>query len=298
MIPTIQATTRRRHRTTLRRRVTALLFSVALAAAVGVLTAPAASADPLLPVTWNVDARTHLAKSGFDVTVPRGSFSGTIDVGTGAITGDMNLPPARITMNLAGAIPVADASFVMSPVGHVTGHVDLATFDVTTTATFDIRLAKVTPHGVDMNLVGDQCKTSKPITVSMGGTVDLAKGSTFTGTYAIPKFEHCRALTPALNAMIPGDGNTFTASFSPPGTPPPATAPAAPTPAPAGGSARVDAAAGPVHLRGNGAVRLLTPPLLIATPAADPAPAPPPGPTPAPNPAGGLVGSLLGLLGS
>ena len=79
-----------------------------------------------------------------------------------------------------------------------------------------------------VDLVGPNCRTSKPITVSMGGTVDFVHGGTFSGTYAIPKFQHCEAMTAAINAVIPGGGNTSAATFSPPGTPPP---PAPPGPA-------------------------------------------------------------------
>jgi hypothetical protein len=59
-----------------------------------VIAAPAASADPKIPFSQDVYARTHLAKSGLDITVPPGQFDGTIDLATGEETGTLTLPPA------------------------------------------------------------------------------------------------------------------------------------------------------------------------------------------------------------
>ena len=195
-----------------------------------------------MTVTWNVDAHTHLAKMGSDVSPPRGSFTGTIDLATGNLTGNLALPPATITMYALGTVAAADASFAIDPVGPTTGHVDFASSHVTTTSTFNIRLAKITPHPIpagvpvaqsltqNANLVGSNCRTSTPISVTMSGTVDFVHGGTFSGNFSIPKFRDCKAMTAAINAIIPGDGNTFAATFSPPGTPAPAPAPG---PAPA-----------------------------------------------------------------
>jgi hypothetical protein len=49
----------------------------------------------------------------------------------------------------------------------------------------------------------------------MSGPVDLVNGSTFTGEFAVPKFKNCGLPTFALNLIIPGDGNTFTATATP-----------------------------------------------------------------------------------
>ncbi|HEX6567728.1 MAG TPA: hypothetical protein VF015_01115, partial [Acidimicrobiales bacterium] len=60
-----------------------------------------------------------------------------------------------------------------------------------------------------------RCQTRTPITLTMSGPVDLVNGSTFTGDFTIPKFKDCGLLTFAINLLIPGDGNTFTATASP-----------------------------------------------------------------------------------
>jgi hypothetical protein len=172
------------------RRCTRALAAAAVACGVVVLAAPAASADPKVPFSQDVYARTHLAKSGMDITVPPGLFEGTIDLATGEETGTLTLPPATVTMNLFGVLPAADASFVMAPAGPITGHVDLATFNVDTTASFNVKLARLTPHGTDVNLVGDNCTTTEPITVRMQGVVNPAAGGTFASTYSIPSFQY------------------------------------------------------------------------------------------------------------
>ncbi|HEV2309020.1 MAG TPA: hypothetical protein VGU73_00740, partial [Acidimicrobiia bacterium] len=79
------------------------------------------------------------------------------------------------------------------------------------------------PHDTKVNLVDSGCTTSKPIMVTMSGVFSLTAPSTFSGTYTIPTFEHCGPLTVALNQLIPGPGNTFTATFVPQGSALPAT---------------------------------------------------------------------------
>jgi hypothetical protein len=198
---------------------------VAVFAVVSVWAAPSAFADPDLAVYWRVDATTHLKTLNRDVTVPRGYFDGSIDLGTGDISGDLLLPPATTRIDLLGLLPIVDATFAISQVRPITGHVDLSTLHVTSTAVFDIRVLSAKPLGTNVNLVGDNCRTSRPISVTMAGTADLVHGSTFTGTYTIPPLENCGLVTAALNVAIAGDGNTFTGTFTPP---PPSIANAGP----------------------------------------------------------------------
>jgi hypothetical protein len=190
---------------------TTLASTVLLAAAT---TRPAA-ADPILNVDWAVLASTHLATLNMDVPVPKGFFAGSIDLGTGDIAGDLTLPPATAQLALAG-IGLVDATFEISPVGQVTGHVDLEELYVTTTAVFNINVTSVRPVGLAISLTQPGCTTVTPITVPMEGEVDLFQGSTFTGTYTIPPFTNCGLLMdPVLTTAMSGEGNTFTASFRP-----------------------------------------------------------------------------------
>ena len=173
-----------------RRVLAGLPLGVAVLALVVAATAPGASADPTFPVTATVEATTHIAKTGMNVTVPPGSFNGAVDLANGAFNGTLSLPPAAVTIKLLGAAPLVDATFAISP-GPISGHVDFATLSVTTTSTFHIRITNVSPHGTDVNLAGPGCTTSKPVTVTMSGVFSLTAPSTFSGTYTIPTFEHC-----------------------------------------------------------------------------------------------------------
>jgi hypothetical protein len=173
------------------------------------------AADPSFPFDWKVDASTHLKKLNQTVKVPTGSFVGSVNLATGQLTGHITLPPASTTVSLVG-IGLARATFQISEVQPVSGHVDLATLQATATSVFDIKVVKASPTLLPfVNLVGNSCKTATPVTVTMTGLASLTAASTFSGTYTIPKLAHCGLATTALNLVVPGPGNTFTAVAAP-----------------------------------------------------------------------------------
>jgi len=189
------------------------LAGAAIAGAVA--TAAPASADPTLPIDWNIDASVTLAKLGLSQTVTGGSFTGSADLGTGTVSGDLTLPANSIKLDLAG-LNLADVGFALAPVGHTSGTFDLATLNASITSTFNIKIPHLYVLGNNrLNLVGNNCQTAQPISLTMSGPVDLVNGTNFTGTFSIPKFKNCGLLTFAINLLIPGDGNTFTATATP-----------------------------------------------------------------------------------
>jgi hypothetical protein len=196
-------------------RTVAAVSLVTAGIAGGVATAGPAAADPILPIDWNIDATTTIASLGLTQEVTGGSFTGAADLGNGTVTGTLNLPPSDTSIKILG-INLATVGFAIEPVGPTTGTFDLDTLNVTMTSSFNIRIPHLYPLGItSLNLVGSRCRTATPITLTMSGPVDLANGSTFTGEFAIPKFKDCGLLTFALNLIIPGDGNTFTATATP-----------------------------------------------------------------------------------
>ena len=68
-----------------------------------------------------------------------------------------------------------------------------------------------------MNLVGNNCKTSSPVSVTMSGIAKIGQKSTFKSGFFIPNFANCQAMTTLLNQEVPGPGNTFTAVAEPVG---------------------------------------------------------------------------------
>ena len=187
-------------------------------AAASVLCTAAASvpatASPTLPVHYTVNASTTLATLRQTISVPPGSFSGTIDLGSGALSGNLALPPATTTIGVAG-VGLVDATFQLVPTAPVTGKVDFTSLAVTATSIFDVRVTSVEPLGLPVNLVGRRCGTATPVSVTFTGTFSLTGASTFSGQYTIPPLRRCGLLTPALDLVISGPGNQFSAQFAP-----------------------------------------------------------------------------------
>lgn len=172
--------------------------------------------DIRFPLNWVVDATTHLKKLNKDVTVPRGTFVGVVDLTTGQLSGDISLPPAQVTLALAG-FGLVTANMQIVEAQPITGHLDVSTFSVTATAVFNIFIPSAYPTALPMvNLVGHSCQTSAPVSVTMKGTANLTGASTFTGVYTIPRLKTCGLATTALNLVVPGPGNTFRAIVQPP----------------------------------------------------------------------------------
>lgn len=201
---------------TIRRGSLPLLTTLsALLIAAAAFTAAPASAGTTIPINWNVNATTHIKSLNMDVTIPQGTFNGEFDVASGGLTGNLALPPASKSIDLFG-MPIANTTFAMSQNGPITGHVDLATMTVSVNTSFNFAITKASLSFLPwLNMVGPSCRGKSPINVTMSGPVNLAGNSTFTADYALPKLTGCGLLTPILNLIIPGSGNTFTATFGP-----------------------------------------------------------------------------------
>jgi hypothetical protein len=176
-----------------------------------------ASADTLVPFSYRIDATTHLKKLNQTVTVPPGTFIGSIDLNTSTLTGTIALPPAKLSLKLAGIVPLVTANVKIIQTKPVTGTVDLSTspFQVVATSTFNIQIVSAYAGIVPINLVGNSCTTSTPISVTMRGAAQPGAPASFSGPFTIPPLKTCGLLTPALNLVVPGPDNTFTANATP-----------------------------------------------------------------------------------
>ncbi len=181
--------------------------------AVGAALSPPAGASAEILINAKVNATTTLATLKQSVTIPQGTFSGQVSDTSGKMTGTLRLPPASTTVTLAG-VGLATATFKVAPTKKVTGSLN-SSLTLTAKTVFNIDVTSVKPAGLPINLVGSQCMTSTPITLTLSGPLSVLGSSTFSGTYTIPKLMHCEALTAALDLVLSGKGNTMKATFTP-----------------------------------------------------------------------------------
>lgn len=198
------------------RRALALAGVVLAGTVTSVAVAPAASADPDIPINQTIDVTTRLATLGQEIQTTGGSLSGTLDLGTGELIGDLTLPPSETQLSLAG-LGLATVGTEIVPTRQITGHVDLATSTITTSSSFHLKIKYVRLLGLPfLNLVGNRCQTSRPIELETSGTIDLATQSgTLEGEFEIPPLQNCGLSTSLLNPLVAGPGNTFTGSARP-----------------------------------------------------------------------------------
>jgi hypothetical protein len=172
--------------------------------------------DPVFPFSYKIDATTHIKKLDQTINITGGSFTGGIDLATGGLVGSIKLPPATFTFQAAGIVPLITATAKIVPTKAVIGHVDLSSLTVTATSTFLIRLVSAYAPGIPVNLVGNSCVTSKAVVVTMKGLASFGSPSTLSGTFTLPDFKTCGlVVTTALNQLLPGPGNTFSATATP-----------------------------------------------------------------------------------
>ena len=173
-------------------------------------TAAPASAQTTITVKYPVTGSTLLAKVNATAALGPGTLTSTVDLSTGAVTGSLALPPATVSFNEAGLIPVtATAKFIQD--GSTTGTLNLDTGAVTATSHITLQITSLSVAGLPA-LVGNACESRNPATVTVTSLpgFNIVNGGSLGGTYTIPPFAHCGLLTPLLNLTIPGPGNTIT----------------------------------------------------------------------------------------
>jgi hypothetical protein len=191
--------------------------------------------DSVISFNYNIVATTHIKKADQTITIGGGKFNGEVDFDKGQLAGHIKLPPVTFTFNEAG-IGLVTATAQIKETKPVSGKVNLKNFKVTATSTFNMLLLSMyaatpkiptvilpLPLPISLpplplpkvNLVGNNCTTSVPISVTMSGIAHLDSKSTFNGTFQIPDFKNCSLATTALNQLVPGPGNTFSATANP-----------------------------------------------------------------------------------
>lgn len=179
---------------------------------IGLAAAPPASAAPLPIDNWHAAVSTHIGGGiNMDVAIPEGTFSGSVELDNGHLTGDLNLPPATFVYNFFFILPT-EVTFVVEDTGPVTGHVDIAGGTVDATANFNVRLTSVKLLGLELLDAAQVCKTSTPTSAQLSGTVDLATTPAvveLTGNYAIPALTGCGFWEFVISGVTTGPTNSL-----------------------------------------------------------------------------------------
>ncbi|WP_206664196.1 hypothetical protein [Thermomonospora catenispora] len=200
-------------------RRTAAAAAVGLAATAGVVAMSGTAHAATLRVDYPVTGTTHLASVNSTMSLGPGVLKSELDLTTADLTADLELPPAHGEFKQFGVIPVS-VTTTFIPEGKTVGKIDQATGKVTSTSKVTLKLSNLKVAGIPTP-VGDKCKTKEPVTITVtsGDDWNVLTGGTLTGTYSIPKFEHCLLATPLINLIVPGGGNTITLKLGTPTVP-------------------------------------------------------------------------------
>ena len=208
-------------RTTLTGRRAAVVGAGAVAAvASAVAFSPGADAATLtLKHTGTIT--THLKTLNQDLVFPTTEVT-KVDANTFAVSSTITPGTARGSIDLGGVIRVVTMQVAILPDGPAVGQ---TTFNTDGTATLavtqklKIQIQRVEPIGIkEINLIPNTCISSKtasldlkaPIGLDEDGATDIFGPINLTGTLDIPAFANCGLLTPILNAIASGPGNTVT----------------------------------------------------------------------------------------
>lgn len=192
-----------------RTRLAAITAGAVLFGAVGLAaTAGQASADTVVNVHYSLTGTSYIKKLNATVNLGSGTLSASDDLTTGTETGTLSLPPSTISTNELGIIPVTATSEMVQD-GLATGSANLSTNTITSTSTVTLKLTSLSVFGIKVP-IGNNCETSPfSVTISSDAGFTIGGGGPLSGTFTIPKFQHCGLSTLVLNLTIPGPGNTL-----------------------------------------------------------------------------------------
>ncbi|HEV3379396.1 MAG TPA: hypothetical protein VG142_00180 [Trebonia sp.] len=207
----------------MRRRLAALAVT-ATAVVMGVaFSVGPAKADTVIDAVYPVSGSTYINATQSALDLGPGTLSTAIDLSAGdSITGTVALPASTGSFSALGFVPVT-ATVKLIPVGETTGSLvsgALTDGEVSATSKFTIQITNMVVAGLEVP-PGPLCETATPATITVTSPSDFnaTLGGTLTGTYTIPDFLSCGPLgvdTLAVNALIPGPGNTISLTLGTP----------------------------------------------------------------------------------
>ncbi|GAB2661602.1 hypothetical protein GCM10027169_25350 [Gordonia jinhuaensis] len=213
---------------------------VAVGAAAGMVVAGTGSASAAtIAFPFTAHTTTTVAKLGLNVDFGNSPLNTELDLGNPAgtdehgntiypISGTLALKQASAKLQL-GPINLASMKISVVDAGPVTGTGTVgASIKINAKQSFKVKIDSVAPLGLDaapgsssVNLVGKNCETTKTEATLSGGAlgteyVDQATGKLgqLDGSYDIPAFHNCGALTPLLTAIVSGPNNKLSVTLS------------------------------------------------------------------------------------
>jgi hypothetical protein len=181
--------------------------------------AGAAHAAPIR-LDYPLTGSSLIQGTGSSLELGPGVLEANADLRAGTLTANTKLPPGAGAFKMLGLIPVTvTTEFIETE--PTTGTIDLKTGAIKSTTKLTLRLKDLKVAGIPTP-VGDSCQTEVPaeLVLTSEPGFNALKGGNLSGTYTIPKFEHCLLATPLINLVIPGEGNTVTLTLGQPKAPP------------------------------------------------------------------------------
>jgi hypothetical protein len=184
-----------------------------------------AHAQTSIDVSYPFTGTTHVGSVNADFPIGPGTISGTAtpDVPNRVynLTANLQTPPSNGSYKQWGVFPV---TVTVTPIeeGTSTGTAEFITGALRSTSRITLRVSDLKVAGIPLP-VGDGCTTTTPITLELASGDDwtLLGGGTLSGTYTIPDFQNCGLVTPLINIIVPGSGNTITLNLGPADLAPP-----------------------------------------------------------------------------
>jgi hypothetical protein len=211
----------------------ACLFTIIFAAAMPVSSSwasdpspsTAPGADSVVEIQdWSLSGAVTDAALGQPIPLPPGAtITGSADLTTGRLSGDISVPPYTATVSLFGFLPVqVGVRFTEAAPARGTITPDPTTpgdLDVDLTSRDNIGITSVGLFGIHLPL---DCATSRPVKFKLVATVPqtwLTRGGTFTGETTYPSIT-CGGLLgavegPLLSLLFSGPNNDFSFTLTP-----------------------------------------------------------------------------------
>ncbi len=169
-----------------------------------------ASAAKTLTVTYKVTGKTYIKSVNSTVALGPGKLVTKVNLTTAALTANLSLPAATASFNEFGIIPIsATVKFIQN--GPTKGQLNIDTGAVKTTSKITLQLTTLSLAGITITLP-KTCESATPAVIKLASQkgFNVVKGGNLAGTYTIPPVAGCSLLTPIINLIFPGPGNSIT----------------------------------------------------------------------------------------